>query len=68
MNGVEKMNPALLAEAKSGSEAASAALVREHWGRCHRLAYLVAGDAAAAEDIAQEALLAALRGVADRAP
>lgn len=36
-------------------------LFREHWPRAHRAAYLVCGDAAAAEDIAQEAFLAAIR-------
>jgi RNA polymerase sigma-70 factor (ECF subfamily) len=38
-------------------------LFREHWPRAHRAAYLVAGDAAAAEDIAQEAFLAAIRNL-----
>ena len=36
-------------------------LFREHWPRAYRAAYLVCGDAAAAEDIAQEAFLAAIR-------
>jgi RNA polymerase sigma-70 factor (ECF subfamily) len=36
-------------------------LFREYWPRAYRAAYLVAGDAAAAEDIAQEAFLAAVR-------
>jgi RNA polymerase sigma-70 factor (ECF subfamily) len=38
-------------------------LFREHWPRAHRAAYLVSGDAAAAEDIAQEAFLAAIRNL-----
>ena len=38
-------------------------LFREHWPRAYRAAYLVAGDAAAAEDIAQEAFLAAVRNL-----
>ena len=37
------------------------ALFREHWPRAHRAAFLVVQDAAAAEDIAQEAFLAAVR-------
>ena len=41
------------------------ALFRLHWPRAVRAAYLVAGDAAAAEDIAQEAFLAAV-GALDR--
>jgi RNA polymerase sigma-70 factor (ECF subfamily) len=36
-------------------------LFREHWPRAFRAARLVTGDAAAAEDIAQEAFLAAIR-------
>jgi RNA polymerase sigma-70 factor (ECF subfamily) len=38
-------------------------LFREHWPRAYRAAYLVSGDAAAAEDIAQEAFLAAIRNL-----
>jgi RNA polymerase sigma-70 factor (ECF subfamily) len=47
--------------AQRGSVADLEALFREHWPRAHRAAWLVAGDAAAAEDIAQEAFLAAVR-------
>ncbi len=39
----------------------SRGLFRTHWGRAFRAAYLVTRDTAAAEDIAQESLLAALR-------
>ena len=50
-----------------GSQAGSAsdleALFREHWPRAHRAAYLVVQDGAAAEDIAQEAFLAAVRNL-----
>ncbi len=49
--------------AQRGSVADFEALFREHWPRAHRAAYLVAGDAAAAEDIAQEAFLAAIRSL-----
>ena len=38
-------------------------LFREHWPRALRAARLVTGDAAAAEDIAQEAFLAAVRNL-----
>jgi RNA polymerase sigma-70 factor, ECF subfamily len=34
-----------------------------HWGRAYRAAYLVVHDAAAAEDVAQEAFLAAVRNL-----
>ncbi len=37
------------------------ALFAEHWPRAYRAAWLVVHDAAAAEDIAQEAFIAALR-------
>jgi RNA polymerase sigma-70 factor (ECF subfamily) len=36
-------------------------LFRHHWPRAYRAAYLVVHDSAAAEDIAQEAFLAAVR-------
>jgi RNA polymerase sigma-70 factor, ECF subfamily len=38
-------------------------LFRAYWPRAHRAALLVTGDAAAAEDIAQEAFLAAVRNL-----
>src|ERR687885_951768 len=47
--------------AQRGSVADLEALFRAHWPRAYRAAYLVCGDAAAAEDIAQEAFLAAVR-------
>jgi RNA polymerase sigma-70 factor (ECF subfamily) len=47
--------------AQAGSVSDLEALFRDHWPRAYRAAYLVVHDAAAAEDIAQEAFLAALR-------
>src|ERR1700730_9193603 len=47
--------------AQAGSASAIEALFRLHWPRAYRAAYLVVHDGAAAEDIAQEAFLAALR-------
>src|SRR4051812_44173189 len=38
-------------------------LFRAHWHDAHRAAYLVVHDAAAAEDIAQEAFVAAIRAL-----
>ena len=38
-------------------------LYRAHWPRAYRAAYLVVHDAAGAEDIAQEAFLAAVRAL-----
>src|SRR5438067_13214595 len=49
--------------AQSGSVSDLEALFREHWPRAHRAAYLVVHDGAAAEDIAQEAFLAAVRSL-----
>jgi RNA polymerase sigma-70 factor, ECF subfamily len=49
--------------AQSGSASALEALFREHWPRAHRAAFLVVQDGAAAEDIAQEAFLAAVRSL-----
>ena len=49
--------------AQQGSVADLELLFREHWPRAYRAAQLVTGDAAAAEDIAQEAFLAAVRNL-----
>lgn len=49
--------------AQRGSAADLERLFRAHWPRAYRAALLVTGDAAAAEDIAQEAFLAAVRNL-----
>ena len=49
--------------AQTGSEAAVEELFRRHWPGTHRAAYLIVRDAAAAEDIAQEAFLSAIRSL-----
>jgi RNA polymerase sigma-70 factor, ECF subfamily len=54
---------ALVRAAQRGDADALAALFRAHWGMAHRAAYLVVHDAGAAEDIAQEAFLAAIRAL-----
>jgi RNA polymerase sigma-70 factor, ECF subfamily len=54
---------ALVRAAQRGSEDAVAQLFTRHWGSAYRAAFLVTGDRAAAEDIAQEAFLAALRAL-----
>jgi RNA polymerase sigma-70 factor, ECF subfamily len=51
--------------AQSGSHDGMEALFRAHWAPAHRAAFLIVHDAAAAEDIAQEAFIAAL-GALDR--
>ena len=53
----------LLRRAQRGSEEALEILIRRHWPTAHRAAYLVIGDAAAAEDVAQEALVSAIRAL-----
>jgi RNA polymerase sigma-70 factor (ECF subfamily) len=49
--------------AQRGSASDLEALFRAHWPRAYRAAYLVTHDAAAAEDIAQESFLAAVRAL-----
>jgi len=49
--------------AQRGSASDLEALFRTHWPRAFRAAYLVTHDAGAAEDIAQESLLAAIRAL-----
>ena len=49
--------------AQRGSASGIEALFRLHWPKAYRAAYLVVHDSAAAEDIAQEAFLAALRNL-----
>jgi RNA polymerase sigma-70 factor, ECF subfamily len=53
----------LVREVQRGSQEALAALYSAHWRRAHRAAYLVVHDGAAAEDIAQEAFLAAIDAI-----
>jgi RNA polymerase sigma-70 factor (ECF subfamily) len=55
----------LVRRAKRGAPDAVEALVRRHWPRAHRTALLIVHDVSAAEDIAQEAMLAAV-GSLDR--
>ena len=54
---------ALVRSAQRGSERAVEELFARHWGDAYRTAFLIAHDRAAAEDIAQEAFLAALRAL-----
>jgi RNA polymerase sigma-70 factor (ECF subfamily) len=54
---------ALVRDAQRGSAEAWGTLFERHWPMALRAAYLVVHDAAAAEDVAQEAFLAALRSL-----
>jgi RNA polymerase sigma-70 factor (ECF subfamily) len=54
---------AMIRAAQRGSEEAVEQLFARHWDAAYRAALLVCGDRAAAEDIAQEAFLAALRSL-----
>jgi RNA polymerase sigma-70 factor (ECF subfamily) len=61
-SGVRKRSErSLIAGALAGSEGDLEALFVRHWPRAYRAAYLIVADHAAAEDIAQEAFLAAVR-------
>lgn len=51
----------LIAGALAGAEADVELLFRRHWPRAYRAAFMIVGDHAAAEDVAQEAFLAAIR-------
>ena len=59
----EARERALVRAAQQGSSAAVEELFRRHWPAAHRAAFLIVHDAAAAEDIAQEAFVAALRAL-----
>jgi len=60
---VDRRERAWVRDAQRGSAAALEQLFRSHWARAYRAALLVVGDAAAAEDIAQESFLAAVRAL-----
>ena len=61
--GRARSDRALVREAQRGDARALEHLYRVHWEMAQRAAYLVVHDAAAAEDIAQEAFLAAVRAL-----
>ncbi len=52
---------ALIRGAQAGCEADLEELFRRHWRRAYRAAFLIVHDHAAAEDIAQEAFVSAIR-------
>ena len=54
---------AVVKAAQQGSNEAMEELFRRHWRGAHRAAYLVVNDGPAAEDIAQEAFISAIRSL-----
>ena len=58
-----RSDAALVRSAQNGSSEAVEELFRRHWSAVHRAAWLVVHDAAAAEDIAQESFVSALRAL-----
>ena len=58
-----RSDAALVRAARRGSGDAFDELFGRYWPRAYRAAFLVCGDADAAEDIAQEAFLAAIRAL-----
>jgi RNA polymerase sigma-70 factor, ECF subfamily len=63
MAGLQGDERAWVRGAQAGSLSDLEALFREHWPRAYRAAYLVVHDGPAAEDIAQESFLAAIRAL-----
>lgn len=61
--GARRDERALVRGAQRGSASDLEALFRLHWSRAFRAAFLVVHDATAAEDIAQEGFLAAVRAL-----
>jgi RNA polymerase sigma-70 factor, ECF subfamily len=63
MAGSGRDERAWVRRAQAGSVSDFERLFRAHWGPAYRAAYLVVRDAGAAEDIAQEAFVAAVRAL-----
>lgn len=59
----DRSDAALVRAARAGSESALETLFRRHWRQARQAAYLVCLDRGGAEDIAQEAFLAAIRAL-----
>lgn len=63
MTGWQLDDAELVRRCREGSEAAYAVLVREHRSRLFALAYRLTGDRSTAEDVVQEAFLAAFKAI-----
>ena len=64
-SGAASVDVDLVARARQGSVEAQEELARRHWRSAYRVAYLLVHDMGLAEDLAQEAVVAAL-GALDR--
>ncbi|HEX4759237.1 MAG TPA: sigma factor, partial [Thermoleophilaceae bacterium] len=62
-HGAERGERALVRGAQAGSKSDLEELFRRFWPSAYRAAYFVVYDRAAAEDIAQEAFMSALRAL-----
>ncbi|MGD9694573.1 MAG: RNA polymerase sigma factor [Thermoleophilia bacterium] len=60
---IEDADAPLVARARGGSAEAASALARAHWRSAWRVARGITGDDGIAEDVVQESLVAALRGL-----
>lgn len=60
---IDESDEALAGRARRGDRRAFEALVSRHYRALHRFAWRVSGDAAEAEDVAQEALIRIARGL-----
>lgn len=61
--GETRTDAQLLGAMRRGSEGAIEVLFRRHWPNAHRAAFLIVRDSQAAEDIAQEAFISAIRAL-----
>ena len=59
----QRSERALIRGAQAGSESDLEELFTRHWPRAYRVAFLIVHDHAAAEDIAQEAFMSAIRSL-----
>lgn len=59
--GRPRSDRSLIAGALAGAESDVELLFRRHWPRAYRAAFMIVQDHAAAEDVAQEAFVAAIR-------
>ncbi len=58
--GRDRSNAELVRAVRRGSKSAAEDLVARHWDRASRIAFAILGDAHAAEDVTQEAMVALL--------